>query len=498
MSAKIFCSPLLARRVCLQVAAAFVGSVGLAAGCRSALPPSASRLPSPSSSVSRAGDTEKPFAPVRFDARGDEALAVRVRSAAPVGAKTESSQLPANATLDDYRSFAALHHQGLKALYHEWQASAERGTQRRVLPEPNLTYSNYIESVETRTGPQENAYGISQRLPWIGKILLDGSIADREAQVAYQRFLAVRLALDYRLRTSFAEYYYLGKSIEVTEESVELLTQLERVARERLAAGAQSHPDVVRLQIEIGRLEDDLESARDLRRPMSAQLNSLLSRRGGEEIAWPESLPDDGLAFDPKQLLEELESDNPELVALQHEVDRALLGKKRAFQEYFPDVSVGVQTIDTGSARVPGSPDSGDDPWIVTFNVEVPLWYYKYRAGEREAAERLLAKKLQQSDKRHTLRAALELALHHYRRAGRRMTRYRDELIPKAADSLSTTEAAFRAGSADFLALIDAERVLLEFQLEAERALADRLCARANIDRLIGRSIIPPPKEVKS
>lgn len=78
------------------------------------------------------------------------------------------------------------------------------------------------------------------------------------------------------------------------------------------------------------------------------------------------------------------------------------------------------------------------------------------------------------------------------------MTRYRDELIPKAADSLSTTEAAFRAGSADFLALIDAERVLLEFQLEAERALADRLCARANIDRLIGRSIIPPPKEVKS
>ncbi len=46
------------------------------------------------------------------------------------------------------------------------------------------------------------------------------------------------------------------------------------------------------------------------------------------------------------------------------------------------------------------------------------------------------------------------------------------------------TEAAFQADTAAFLDLIESERDLLGFQLSRERALADRLKAQAEIDRL--------------
>ena len=76
----------------------------------------------------------------------------------------------------------------------------------------------------------------------------------------------------------------------------------------------------------------------------------------------------------------------------------------------------------------------------------------------------------------------------------RRVSLYQNTLIPKAEESLTATEAAFRADTADFLDLIDSQRVLLEFQLSRERALSDRLRAEAQIDRLIGRYVILPPR----
>ena len=58
--------------------------------------------------------------------------------------------------------------------------------------------------------------------------------------------------------------------------------------------------------------------------------------------------------------------------------------------------------------------------------------------------------------------------------------------MPKARQSLEVTRQGYEAGNMEFINLIDAERVLLEFELERERALADHLIARAELSRLTG------------
>jgi len=68
---------------------------------------------------------------------------------------------------------------------------------------------------------------------------------------------------------------------------------------------------------------------------------------------------------------------------------------------------------------------------------------------------------------------------------------FRDTLVPKARQSLKATEAAFRAGNANFVDLVDAERVLLEFQLSQERALADQAQHVARLEMLVGRPMRP-------
>ena len=87
------------------------------------------------------------------------------------------------------------------------------------------------------------------------------------------------------------------------------------------------------------------------------------------------------------------------------------------------------------------------------------------------------------------LRAELEMALYRFRDGGRRVTLFRDSLIPKGEESVQALDTAYQSGDEGFLDLIDAERVLLEFQLQAARAEADRAKALAEIERITGISL---------
>jgi outer membrane protein TolC len=406
-------------------------------------------------------------------------------------------ELDADASLADYRLHAALNNPGLEALYLDWQAALQRIPQARALPEPRFSYSEFLVEVETRVGPQERKFGLKQNFPWFGTLSLRGEIEEETARVAWQNLLAAQLALDFQVRQNHADFYYLARSVVVTGENIQLLRRLESVARQKLAVGEDNHPDLIRLQIEIGRLEDRLKTLEDQQRPLSARLNALLGRLASTLIPWPEALEAAGEFPSDEELFQFVEQNNPELVSLQHRMRRSELGKKLAGKAYYPDFSLGVETVETGSAVAPNTRGSGDDPWMVTFSVEVPIWYSSYRASEREADARWRSAQRRHLDTRNRLRSDLELALYNRRDALRRVSLHQNTLIPKSEQSIRATEAAYRAGRSDFFSLIDAQRVLLKFQLAVERANADRFKSDASIDRLVGRFIIdyPRPRE---
>ena len=401
-----------------------------------------------------------------------------------------------SSTLDDYRLYAALNNPGLRALYHEWRAARELGTQATAPPEPRFRYTEFLEEVETRVGPQERKYALTLFIPWLEKLSLRSAIADEGARAAWQRLQAEHLSIDTELTTAYAEYYYLGRSLAITREDLELLRSLESVARQEIAAGDENYADVIQLQIGISRLEDRLASLTDMRKPHVARLNAILNRPRNTEVPWPQELPrrsGSSESFDERaegDLLRRLEEQNPQLVALEREVDRAALGKKLAFRSYYPDFSFGFEAVDTGPALAPNTRGSGDDAWALMFGVELPLWYWKYRAQEREADARWRASMDRLADRKNRLAASLELALHKRRDAEREISLYQSTLTPQAREWVRTAEAALGVGSKDFDDVIAAHRALLEFQLLAERAQVARLKARAEIDGLLGRFVV--------
>jgi outer membrane protein TolC len=69
------------------------------------------------------------------------------------------------------------------------------------------------------------------------------------------------------------------------------------------------------------------------------------------------------------------------------------------------------------------------------------------------------------------------------------MKLFGDTLVPDANDLVVASEAAYKTGALDFLNLIDAQRMLLGFQLMYERAVTDNQQSLAELEMVVGTEL---------
>jgi outer membrane protein, heavy metal efflux system len=402
----------------------------------------------------------------------------------------ELPELTDSSLLSDYLEYAALNNPGLEAAFNRWKAALERVPQVESLPDPRFTYRYFIQEIETRVGPQRQAFEITQMFPWFGKLKLRGNVALEASNAAQQRYEAAKLKLFYEVTDAYYEYYYLARAIAVTQENVNLVKHLERVALTRYKTAAGSHPDIIRSQVELGKLEDRLLTLKDLQEPIVARLNAALNRPIQDPLPWPGKVQLESVSVTDQELLVWLEQGNPELKALSFEIQQQKRSIELAKKDYYPDIALGVGYIDTASTVGPvDPPDDGRDSISAVVSVNIPIWRKKYDAGVQEAKNRYYAAIHTRADKRNSLAAEMKLAWFHFRDAKRKIDLYRDALLPKAKQSLKVTEADFLGGRGMYLDLIDAQRILLEFQLAYERAQANHEQNLAKLEMLVGKKI---------
>jgi outer membrane protein TolC len=391
--------------------------------------------------------------------------------------------------LSGYLAEAALQNPELESAFYRWKAALEKVPQVNVPPDPRFTFAYYIESVETRVGPQRARLALTQTFPWFGVLDLKEDVALQEANAAKAQYDALKLKIFYDVKIAFYEYAFLAQAIEITRQDVELVRYLESVARARYRAGATPYADVIRTQVQLGRLEDRTNTLRDLRKPTMAKLAAILNQPTDAEFPWPPSVPVMLVSMTDDELVRELLKNNPQLKRYEYLEAREKSGIRLAQKDYFPEFTFGVETIITDQALVPTTPDSGKDPVIASVTVNIPFWWEKRRAAVREGEAKELSAERGGAATRQALLSDVQLALYKYRDAQRKIDLYQNTLIPKGEESLAVTLEAFQAGTRSSIDLIDAEKTLLEFELSFIRALADQAQRLAELEMLVGMEI---------
>ena len=402
-----------------------------------------------------------------------------------------STEIDEHSSLADLLRHAERVHPALEAARQRWIAAEEGITLAGALPDPRLSSRVFVEPVETRVGPQRLGLSLSQRLPWPGERTLAAGVARHLAEAERARYEETRAELLAEVEEAWYELYFLERALESIRRHEGIVTSTEEVLRARYASGEAIHADLIRAQIELGRVDDRQRRHEARRRPARTRLNVALHRPPGAPLPHPAELGEIDALPEERILRAWIEEASPAVARRRSEVEAARDAVARARYVRRPELTLGVEYIVTDHARMSGVDDSGEDPIAALVSVGLPVHADRNAAVVRQARARERAAREELALVVDRLRLRLDEELFAWHEAERRAELQEQTLLPRAHRSLEVVKTAFRAGSADFLDLLDAERTLLEFELERDRARTDRARAHARIEALVGRPLTP-------
>ena len=392
---------------------------------------------------------------------------------------------------------------GVAAAEARARAAAQRAPQVKALPDPVASLTAFLETPETRTGPQRFSAGIFQGLPWFGKLALKEQAALFAAAAMEAEVEARRLKLITDARRLYYELGFLNRYEEITYEFLTHLLQHEEISRARYSTGVGLGQGVVKLQAEITRVENQLLDIEARRVELAAQLNAL--RDAPAFSLLPQAvLPKAAeIQLDLDTLLAEALRLRPELAAADARISQAETLIRLAEKGYKPDFKVGltytmVDPRDDTPGRLVPPEGNGDDIIGIQGGITLPVWRKKLAAGVDEAialessateAKRDLVAKIQTAIGDLTQRVPL---------SWRQLRLVEDLLIVQAEEALQSAQAGYIAGTLNALDLLDAEHVLFEAHTAVARAKTDYLVGIARLEGELGGSLTTTTERFES
>jgi len=369
----------------------------------------------------------------------------------------------------------------LVAARKQWDAASQRITQARSLDDPTLSVQLWnVPQTFNVTQTQNSIFGLSQNLPFPGKLALKGDVASRSAEMTEQAVRGKERELVARLKQTYYDLFLAQKAIQIHHEQVELIRQFVEIANAKFRTGKGAQTDVLKAQVELSLLFQQLPVLEQRRETAEAMLNTLLDRDPASPL---------GLAQAPSQLplerpIDDLHRlalhDRPELKAAELAVQRNEQSRALAQRQYYPDFNVAFQRFQNFQAN---------DGFGAYVAMSLPFAFWtkpKYDAGVQEAAAAVSAARAQQHTLENLTRFQINDLLARLRAANQVATLYRTTILPQAGLSLEAARAGYRAGKAGFLDLIEAQRAWREFQLEYFKALVDGQHRQAELEQVVG------------
>jgi len=388
--------------------------------------------------------------------------------------------------LKQYLEMAAKNNPGLKAKFSDYMAAMEKVPQVGALPDPNVAFGYFIQSPETRVGPQRATFNLSQSFPWFGLLSAQEDVATEMANAKYEVFENSKSNLFFEVKTTYYNYYFIEKAIEITQENIKILEVFKRLSLVKIEAGKASIVDELRVELELNDLRNQLALLNDSKYVLQIQFNNLLNIEKTSIIEVPETLWQDELSLDKQAVLDSIFSSNHELKSIDYKlnafVNQEVVAKKQGLPKF--NIGLGYTLVSKNSGA--SFSDNGKDAFLFpSVGLKIPLYRKKYKALIKESKYLQDAELSKKEDKQNTLSTVYENTYKNYSDSDRRilLNQTQTEIAKKVLDVLITS---YSTDSKDFEEVLRIERQLLKYELAYQKALTDKNAATAFVEYLIG------------
>ena len=381
------------------------------------------------------------------------------------------------ARLSDYMAAAHRVDQALAPLLPQLLGSSSAGRFRTVVG------NQRTDRTETTTRPlsetAEARVSLSQVLFDFGKTFASTEAARRLAEVAQEDVELQRQLITLTVKESFININFARRLIRVQEQAVERADLNLRSARGFFEVGTRPKSDVARAEVDVANARVDLIRARNAERLARVALNTAMGIPADTPTDVQDILFYQTVNLDRTQLQGQALGQRPEYKQARLRVSEAEARARRAFRDFFPDIS-GVGSY--GVAR-----SDLNTEW----ELRLELSWSIFDGGNRIARLRETKANIEGAQARVK---ALELDISREVEQTFLVVNEADERIAAAQTAVASAQENFRlaqgrfdAGVGTILELTDAQLFLTQAQNTEAQALADYRIALARLERAIGQ-----------
>ena len=363
------------------------------------------------------------------------------------------------------------------AAKRQWEATEGQVLQGRSRPNPELAYS--LEDTRSKTRTQSWQLNLPVELG--GKRAARTKAAEKTREQAQAQLAELQATVRANVAAAYFDVLTAQERLVLARDSAALAKSSTDTVSKRVAAGKVSPVEESKARVAEAGVRVELAQAASEQRNALSRLFALLGRIDAPYTVLEgkaENLPSVPSLADLQPLI----SSAPGVVLARIEVDRreALTALEQSKRVPDVTVSVGMQRSNETQRNV------------LLFGVSVPLPIFDRNQGN-------LLEALKLEDKARDELQAATVRLHsEVAQARERLTTItaevqslQQDVLPGAKSAYDAATIGFENGKFNFLEVLDAQRTYFTAKSQYLKALGEAHRAAADIDRLLGASMVP-------
>ncbi len=381
---------------------------------------------------------------------------------------------------------------GLKVLAHQLAAFEARVPQAGALEDPMLGLD--LRNVPTSsldfdsTPMSGKQLMVSQRIPLPG-VLRARERAAESAAGAASEVLADRTGTIVNLvKQGYFALAFLDRAIKVTEKNRTLLQDMVRIAQKKYAVGRGLQQDVLKAQVSLSALQNRLIRLNTERLLAEARLNRVLNRPMDTSVNAPdEVIPTPfGMSVEDAQRL--ALAHRPLLKEIEQTISMWAATEQVAQRAGWPNLTFRLGYLQRALAG--SDPVNGSD--FLSFGVSMNLPVFNGRKRDNQVAEaqaNIRTVRARKEDISRKIQFRVQEICLEVDRHWKEAELFRTAILPQAQQSLESAMAGYQVDKVDFMALLDNQVSLFQFEIETYHHVIQREKKLAELEAVVGKRL---------
>lgn len=395
--------------------------------------------------------------------------------------------------LDEIEILAGLRNPAILSAQKKIRAEIESFNQVMDLDENLKQYTAFTKSINPKAGPLEMKTSIKQTYPFPGLTSLKGRIISQQVAMAVEKMNIAGKNVITQTRKAYWDIVFIEQSIAVTAETIDAFNRLKDVATILYKSGRTSFQDIIKINIKIEVLKEDLVTLLSKKKNIEARLNELLNLPADTKMGAVVLKSSFKKIPIPENLYLKARENRQELKVIRHQINKVQNMIEMAESMIQEPFTLGfsnyeneaVNTVGTGAEK-----SSFPEKTMASMRNNTPLkpWYGVDDPWLSQTKQTLLSLKQTLVKQENATDRMVREAWFLVDKNRRELDLYKNRILALSKSALDVTTREYEAGSIPFSQAIDSYTYWLKVKLNIVKKQTDLGSSIANLEKMIGKS----------